>query len=529
MRNFREFLDALVARISASQFHWIIFFLVLGLGIFARTWEYRSLPGGLNSDEASIGVEAYDLRHFGVDRNAVSYPVHFIAWGSGQNALYGYLLIPFIALLGLSPTVVRLPMLLAGVASLPLAYFVGRETIDRAFGLLIMFFLAISPWHILLSRWGLESNIFPFVFLAGYACLLYTTRHGAWLVAGSVLLAASLYAYGEAYAMVPVFSICAAITLAHARTVHPKYLLAALLAFVVIALPIGLFLAVNSFGLNSIRLGPITIPRLPVAARYQTETDIFSGAPIADMLRNTGLMLQVLFVQSDGLIYSTVDPFGYFYTVTFPLALIGVAILLLGKGELGMQRALLLSWLGASLLLGLLQPSNFNRLNIIFIPLIVCVGVCISWLGRYNKLVLPASVGVLLLCFLAFTASYHGKAYRAASAWKFHAGLLSALQFARGLSDRPICMTGRIDMPYVYALFSDPVNPSEFQRTVQYVDPQAPLRQVLSFGRYVFGTQNCPSGSPFTYVLTADEIPPRFGNRYQYEFFDNFVVYYPKP
>ena len=80
----------------------ILIGVVLVLGVFARTWEYGHLPPGLNADEASIGVEAYDLAHFGVDRNGVSYPVHFIAWGSGQNALYGYILIPFVAALGLS-------------------------------------------------------------------------------------------------------------------------------------------------------------------------------------------------------------------------------------------------------------------------------------------------------------------------------------------------------------------------------------------------------------------------------------------
>jgi hypothetical protein len=57
----------------------------------------------------------------------------------------------------------------------------------------------------------------------------------------------------------------------------------------------------------------------------------------------------------------------------------------------------------------------------------------------------------------------------------------------------------------------------------------APLRQVASYGRYTFGTERCSAGLAYTYVLAADEIPPRLGNRYQYEFFDNYVVYYAKP
>ena len=47
----------------------LLFCIILGLGIFARAWEFRSLPPGLNQDEASSGVDAYDLLHYGVDRN----------------------------------------------------------------------------------------------------------------------------------------------------------------------------------------------------------------------------------------------------------------------------------------------------------------------------------------------------------------------------------------------------------------------------------------------------------------------------
>ena len=65
----------------------ILFTLIFVVGIFARTWEYAALPPGLNPDEASIGVEAYYLYKFGMDRYGMTYPVHLISWGSGQNAL----------------------------------------------------------------------------------------------------------------------------------------------------------------------------------------------------------------------------------------------------------------------------------------------------------------------------------------------------------------------------------------------------------------------------------------------------------
>ena len=239
----------------------ILFVGILILGIFSRVWEFGLLPPGLNTDEASIGVEAFSLLHYGIDRNGIPFPVHFIAWGSGQNALYGYLLIPFIALLGLRPVVIRLPMLISGIASLPLLYYAAKKTADEHFALLTMFLLAISPWHILLSRWGLESNIFPFVFLIGYICLLRIDRRPGWFVAACVLFGLCLYAYGTAYLMVPVFLFCAIIILAKTKIIQKREIALGLVAFSLVTIPIFTFIAVNTFGLNSIELGAVTIPR----------------------------------------------------------------------------------------------------------------------------------------------------------------------------------------------------------------------------------------------------------------------------
>ncbi len=308
--------------------HALLLGLVIAVGIFARTWEFRRLPPGLNADEASIGVEAYDLAHFGVDRNGVSYPVQFIAWGSGQNALYGYVLVPFVAILGLSPIVVRLPMLLAGIASLPLIYLVGTMTFNRQVGLLGAFLLAISPWHILLSRWGLESNFLPFVFLLAYACLLLGLKRRAWLFAACLLFGISLYAYGTAYAVVPVFIICAFVIMTRRTLVRPRDIAIGALLFSAVAAPIGLFLAINSLQLPSIALGPITIPRLPVEPRFETASLLGQANPTDSISNNLWAGLRLLLAESDGIIYNVVDPYGTSYHLGLPLAVAGLAVLM---------------------------------------------------------------------------------------------------------------------------------------------------------------------------------------------------------
>ena len=91
-----------------------LFLGLILLGAAVRLVWLGDVPLGLNQDEASIGYEAWALLEHGVDRHGYRYPVHFIAWGSGQNALYAYLAMPFIEFLGLNVVAVRLPQALLG-------------------------------------------------------------------------------------------------------------------------------------------------------------------------------------------------------------------------------------------------------------------------------------------------------------------------------------------------------------------------------------------------------------------------------
>jgi len=174
------------------------------------------------------------------------------------------------------------------------------------------------------------------------------------------------------------------------------------------------------------------------------------------------------------------------------------------------------------------QPANVNRTNLAFMPLILCAAFLLTGAGKRVPAMLPCVVGLLLTAFVAFTVTYHAQAYRAQISYKFHDGLLAALRIAQSESQAGLCVTDNINMPYIFALFSDHTSPVAFVDTVKYVDPTAPLRQVQAFGRYTFGTENCGEQDALTYVLTSAEISPRLGNRYSYEFFDHFVVYYPK-
>ncbi len=132
---------------------------IIAAGCAVRLFALGSIPCGLNQDEAFAGYNAWALLHYGVDSSGYHNPVYFTAWGSGMNALESYLMIPFVALFGTGTAVLRLPQALMACLSLICVYDLGKHISGRRFALCAVAVLATSPWHIMMARWALESNL----------------------------------------------------------------------------------------------------------------------------------------------------------------------------------------------------------------------------------------------------------------------------------------------------------------------------------------------------------------------------------
>ncbi len=265
---------------------------LLGLGFF---------PPGLNQDEASTGCDAWALLVSGMDRNGDSWPVLFTSWGSGQNALYAYVLLPLLALLGRSVTVLRLPAALLGTLSLFLIWRMGRRHGGPVMGLCALGLLALDPWHLLISRWALESNLLPFCLLLGVYFLDLALDGRPWcILSAAAALALGLYAYGTAFLFLPLFLLpCCLLLLRRRFPVLP--FLAALGLFILLALPVFLCNLRNLLGMDSGKLLCFTLPRL---------TQTRQAATMSFSLHNLLDTLKLLWRQSDGLPWNSAGPFG---------------------------------------------------------------------------------------------------------------------------------------------------------------------------------------------------------------------------
>ncbi len=128
------------------------------------------VPPGINQDEANRAYEAFCLRRTGHDRYEKTWPIFFRAFGAIDYppGTYIYLLIPVQAVLGMTIWSTRLPAALLGTLNVWLVYLLLRRLYSRRVGLLGALLLAVSPWHVHLSRVAFEVSLCPPLVTLGF-------------------------------------------------------------------------------------------------------------------------------------------------------------------------------------------------------------------------------------------------------------------------------------------------------------------------------------------------------------------------
>lgn len=182
---------------------------ILILATVLRLFWLDKVPPSLNWDEVSMGYTAYSIGSTGMDEWGERLPLLFRSYGEWKSAVYIYLLVPFIKILGLNAWAVRLPSALAGIVTVYLTYLIGKKLYNEKVGLWSAFFLAISPWHLLLSRPAFEANVSLTLILAGlYLFLRFHLESKIYLlISSAVALGLAPHAYNSAKVVVPLLAI----------------------------------------------------------------------------------------------------------------------------------------------------------------------------------------------------------------------------------------------------------------------------------------------------------------------------------
>ena len=404
----------------------LFFWSILVFAFFIRCIFLSDIPTGVNQDEAMAAVDALALSNHGTDRYGMQWPVHFQAWRYGQmSVLLSYCMIPFIKTIGFSTVAVRIPMVLASVGGIALIYLSARKLFSNNMALMVMAFAAINPWHFMQSRWSLDCNLFPHVFLLGFYLLLCGLEKRKYLYLSMVFFGLTFYCYGIAVYSVPVFLLVYAIWCLWKKEFSLKDILISMGIFLLVALPEILTMLINMFQLSSIETAWFTIPYFPESIRSQDILLInFSFRQLAI---NIWCMIRQVFLQRPDYIYNALPFFGPMYHISTPFMCLGIVLFtlrFLTSAKKAYDKAITRQMTLDLALLGFLCVGfwagavtyrvNINRINIIFYPLMffavygmmATIEYLTLWLGKTREVFITNNVAVQRVLTTAFLAVY---------------------------------------------------------------------------------------------------------------------------
>lgn len=219
-----------------------ILLAILVLGFLLRFVGLGRIPGGFNADEASQAYSAFSLLKTGRDEWGISWPLlNFKSFLDYKAPLQTYLMIPSIAIFGLSEFAARLPSALFGLLTIYAFYrlisVLCREFLTdahphnaQAVPLVGALLLATSPWHIQFSRTALEANLVGFLVITGLWLFLEGLKDKRWMLPSALCFGLSIYAYHSAKIFVPLFATFLVFLFGWQRKISP-----AVKTFIIIA------------------------------------------------------------------------------------------------------------------------------------------------------------------------------------------------------------------------------------------------------------------------------------------------------
>jgi 4-amino-4-deoxy-L-arabinose transferase-like glycosyltransferase len=454
--------------------------LVIAAAAALRLPRLGRVPNGFIPDEALSAYDASSILETGRDQYGERLPL-FPRSTARLSCLYMYASVPSIAALGLTETAARLPAALAGIATVAALFALVREAYGPWAGLASALLLAISPWHVLITRTGFEWAMLPA--LATLTLLLLA--RGAWLLAG-VSAGLALYSYAPGRMLAPILVLAFAV--AGRRTLQSGWRAAAAGAAVMAAMAAPVAWSMAAGGglqrLASIRDAEGGVG--PLAARYAAAfgpsflTRAADGAEL-HRLRSVGLM----------------------YGFELPLIALGIVRVVRDRSAVGLP---LLVWLlAAPLTVAVHKDSPDPILLSTSLPAPQgLAGIGLAWILGLGRWRIPAAVAATAVAAFAAARTAHDLYVRypveSAPAWSYGAReTVRRIESLRAPPDQ-VLVDGRWKLIYSLILFYMPYDARARQLEVAGLEGRAERSRV---GPYRVGDVSLPpSGTGSLFVWT---------------------------
>ncbi|MBU0618998.1 phospholipid carrier-dependent glycosyltransferase [Patescibacteria group bacterium] len=516
----------------------LIFWLIIFLAVWLRFYRLGSNPPSLYWDEASLGYNAYSILTTGRDEHGEFLPLdRFMAFGDYKPPGYIYATVPFVWLFGLNEISVRLASALAGIGTVILSYFLAKQIFPSSLklrkgkastvnlvALIASFLLAISPWHLQMSRAAFEANLALFFNTAALTLFIYwLNKPRKRLLLGSVLFFMLAFYTFNANRIISLLLILS-LGLIYGKKLWQQRktcLIAAILSFLLLLPSVGFLLSNES----RIRFQEVSIfNNLEPLKTSNQQIDWLNNSLAGRLLFNRRLVYgwhflkhyfdhfepQYLFISGDRNPRFSTQDVGLFYLFELPLLLIGFYQLVVKKNQ---YTKFLILWVLVALIPSALAketPHALRTLSVMPVPqMVAALGAWQVWQVLKNKRFWHLLFGILIFINIIYYFHSYYVHWPTESAKEWQYGYQQAVEAVKRRQNDydQIVITRALDRPYIYFLFYNQYPASQYWQTRQARRDNFGFWHIDGFGQYTFGLDQLKAGQSALVVAEPKDKP----------------------
>jgi len=494
---------------------WFLLILVFILATFLRFYNLSSFPVGFHQDEASLGYNGYSLMLTGKDDNGNKLPLYIDMFGDNRPSGYHYLTILPVKVFGLNEFATRFPGALFGSITIFAMYLLAYSIFkSKKLGLLSSLFIAISPWHVSISRASSETIVALFFVILGFALIIYSQQKDKlkYVFWGTISLALSFFFYHTPRVFVPLLYLMLIIYLfcfvkEISRRLKSSFIVSFLTLSVfafalvfVIKGGTGRFSQVNIFGFPETKL----VMAEQIREDGTAGTNILTTRLFHNKIINYSLAFvsnyfdyftgKFLFISGGLPIWYLVPGMGLVYLIEFPFIVLGVIYLATNQRKI---YKIPLIWLLVAPVVASITMDDIPNLQraIVMLPAIEIIAAfgLIKFISDRKGIIKQAAqliIGLLFIFnFAYFMHQYfvHTKTHRT---WYRNNGFKEMIKtvYKDYVNYDRIVVTKSEGGIYPLILFYTKYDPALYQKEGSTKD-----KDYAGFGKFFFVPQACPS------------------------------------
>lgn len=507
--------------------------LIFFIATFLRFWQLGQNPPSLTWDEAAWGYNAYSLGIDGKDEFGRFLPHDYLeSFGDFKPPVYAYLDVLPIKIFGFNEFAVRFPSALFGVLTVLATYFLTlriflKSQLKIEIALAAAAILAISPWHINLSRAAFEANVATFFIISGvWMFLAGIAEKRSFLILSAISFVLSMYTFNTARIVGPLLVLVLVLIFRKKLLERKKQVFLAFIVGIILVFPTVKFLLSPQ---ASLRFNEVNIfSDISVIERTNQEMANDNGAWWTKIIHNRRLAYGVeylrhyfdnfnpnfLFIKGDGNPKFSTQDVGELYLWDLPFLILGMLFLIRRREG---------NWwiIPVWLILGIIPAATARETphalrietTLPTFQILVAYGLImvLTKIKPFLKNTIAAvAVLFLLLNFLYYFHGYYNHYPREFSGeWQY--GYKESIIYAVNVKENydQILVTTELGRPYIYYLFYTKEDPRIFREKAVIKRDVFGFVSVTGFDKYHFlkdlSTQNkslktlyvnVPSGVP---------------------------------